>query len=287
MATIWMYHRVLSPRPTAFGLPGCYHLRGTAISPEVWKADLERLRPVIPLAAVVEAVEAGCAPPVGHVLTFDDGYAEWTELVAPSLRAAGATATFFITSGMRRDGLPRPIDAYYWLLDHAVVRDWEVTLPDGQRVRAELRTAEDKRVLVTESPIKQALLRGDEAVQAAVLAEVAKGAGATLPDGVAASLYMDEAQWRELARGHTIGAHGVTHRPWTLLDEATLRCELHSGRAALTAATGAVVEFAAYPDGACDARVVAATRAAGYRAAMLAENTANREVFGLPRVFRC
>lgn len=281
-----MYHRVLPPRPTAFGLPGCYHLRGTAISPEAWAQDLERLQPVIPLAAVVDALASGRAPPEGHVLTFDDGYVEWAELVGPSLRAAGATATFFITSGMRRGGRPHAIDGYYWALDHAEVAVWEVELPDGRRVQGDLRTVEGKRWLVTDSAIKRALVAGDAETQAAVLEGVVRAAGAEMPRNLADRLYMDEPQWRTLARAHTIGAHGVTHRPWTTLDDTTLGRELHEGRADLVAATGAAVEFAAYPDGAHDARVVAATQAAGYRAAVLAGATEQAGLFTLPRVFR-
>ena len=62
-----MYHRVLPLQATAFGHPSCYHLRGTAITPEVWVDDLRRLQPVIALEEVVAALEAGAAPPAGNV----------------------------------------------------------------------------------------------------------------------------------------------------------------------------------------------------------------------------
>lgn len=284
--TIWMYHRVLPSTRAAFGLPGCYALRGTAITPEAWADDLARLQPIVSLDAVVTALTAGRAPPAGHVLTFDDGYREWSELVVPSLRAADATATFFVTAGLHGGGRPHAIDAYYWLLDHAESAAWEVTLPDGRQAAGDLRTTAGKLALVTSSPIKRAIVAGDADVQSAILTAVAAATRCVLPRGLAAELYMDEAQWRTLALAGTIGAHGVEHRPWTLLDEQQLRDELVGGRERLVAATRGSVEFVAYPDGACDARVAAATRAAGYRAAVLASDGEIGDLFALPRVFR-
>jgi peptidoglycan/xylan/chitin deacetylase (PgdA/CDA1 family) len=219
-------------------------------------------------------------------LTFDDGYREWSELVAPSLRAADATATFFVTAGLHRGGRPHAIDAYYWLLDHAVSAAWEVTLPDGQPAAGDLRTIAGKQALVTSSPIKRAIVTGNAEVQAVVLAAVAAATRCEPPHALAAELYMEETRWRSLALAGTIGAHGVKHRPWTLLDDRELRDELLVGREVLVAATGASVEFVAYPDGACDSRVAAATRAAGYRAAVLAGDGEVGDLFALPRVFR-
>ncbi|WAS91952.1 polysaccharide deacetylase family protein [Nannocystis punicea] len=284
---IWMYHRVLPLQLTAFGHPSCYHLRETAITPEVWADDLRRLQPVIALEEVVAALEAGTAPPAGNVLTFDDGYAEWSGLVADSLRAAGATATFFVTTGMHRAAArPQAIDAYYWLLDQARAPVWRVTLPGGQVCHGDLRTAAGKRWLVIESPIKRALAREGAEVQAEILAAVEQAVGVRVAPDLAAALYMDETQWRRLARAHTLGAHGVTHRPWTALTADELATELIQSREVLEGATDARVEFAAYPDGAWDARVIAATRAVGYRAGLIVGDTERPGLFTLARVFR-
>lgn len=284
---IWMYHRVLPRRPTAFGHPSCYHLRGTAITPEAWMEDLRRLRPVIPLEDVVAALEAGASPPAGNVLTFDDGYAEWSGLVSDSLRASEATATFFVTTCMHRSAeRPQAIDAYYWLLDRARAPVWTVTLPDGQVCHGDLRTEAGKRWLVTESPIKRALIAGDTRMQAEVIAAVERAAEVELAEDAAAGLYMDEAQWKALACEHSLGAHGVTHRPWTTLAADELREELTQSRETLRRATGARVEFAAYPDGAWDERVLAATRSAGYRAAVIVGEPGSAGLFTLGRIFR-
>lgn len=284
---IWMYHRVLPRRPTAFGHPGCYHLRGTAITPEQWAEDLKRLRPVVPLAAVVAAIERGRPPPSGHVLTFDDGYREWSEMVAPSLRAAGATATFFIATGMRRDAhRAHAIDAYYWLLDHAAAPVWSLCLPSGEVIRGDLRGEDGKRWLVIDSPLKRAIRDGDAGTQASVLEALQHAVGVALPERLSGELYLAEREWQALAQEHAVGAHGVTHRPLTLVSDDDLDAELCQGRASLRGVTGTEVDIFSYPDGACDTRVSTAVRAAGYRAAVLAGEGPEGQRYRLPRVFR-
>lgn len=284
---ILMYHRVLPLRPTAFGLPGCYHLRGTAITPETWADDLRRLQPIISLAAVVEALERGQPTPVGNVITFDDGYREWSDLVAPSLRATGATATFFITTGMHR-AAPRAhaIDAYYWLLDHAAVPVWSLRLPKGEVVRGDLYTETGKRWLVVDSPIKAAVRDGDGGVQAATLQAVERAVGVNLPFALAEDLYMDEVQWRQLSDRNLIGSHGVSHTPLTRLADAELNAEINDGRAILRTVTGCTIDLMSYPDGAYDARVISALRCADYRASVAVDVGSWGCRFSIPRVLR-
>ncbi len=284
---IWMYHRVLPVRPTSFGLPGCYHLRGTAITPENWADDLRRLQPIVSLAAVVEALEAGRPTPFGNVITFDDGYLEWSDLVAPSLRATGATATFFITTGMHRAApQAHAIDAYYWLLDHAAVPVWSLGLPGGEIVRGDLRTEAGKRWLVVDSPIKAAIRDGDGGVQSTTLQAVERAVGVSLPSALADALYMDEVQWRQLSDTNLIGSHGVSHTPLTRLTDAELNDEIVGGRAILRAVTGCTVDFLSYPDGAHDERVVSAVRCADYSASVSVDVGSWECRFAIPRVFR-
>ncbi len=79
---------------------------------------------------------------------------------------------------------------------------------------------------------------------------------------------MTPAQVVELAAaGVEIGSHGWAHPD--LRSVANLDEELHRSRAVLQELTGQPVDLFAYPYGLADARVVEATRAAGYRAAGL------------------
>lgn len=77
--------------------------------------------------------------------------------------------------------------------------------------------------------------------------------------------------WAELeelaAAGWELGSHTCTHRPLPDLDDDELERELGRSRAVVEERLGRACDVLAYPYGAHDARVLAAARAAGYRAA--------------------
>lgn len=90
-----------------------------------------------------------------------------------------------------------------------------------------------------------------------------------------------------LAAGWELGSHSITHPDLTTLDAAALRREVAGSRAELRRRFKVPVDTFCYPSGRYDARVVAAVRAAGYRAATtvvpgLARRGGNRML--LPRV---
>lgn len=80
---------------------------------------------------------------------------------------------------------------------------------------------------------------------------------------------MTIAQLQEVARkGWEVGSHTITH-PWLpQLDDAALAHELSASKAQLEELLGLPIETLAYPFGAHDERVAAATAAAGYAAAV-------------------
>lgn len=77
--------------------------------------------------------------------------------------------------------------------------------------------------------------------------------------------------WQELetvaAAGWEVGSHTLSHARLPELDDHALETELCDSRRLLEERLGHPCETLAYPYGAFDARVVAATRAAGYLAA--------------------
>ncbi|HWK27597.1 MAG TPA: polysaccharide deacetylase family protein [Solirubrobacter sp.] len=90
-----------------------------------------------------------------------------------------------------------------------------------------------------------------------------------------------------LAAGWELDSHTVTHPDLTTLDDASLKRELVDSRRELHERFDVPVDFFAYPAGRFDARVEAATRAAGYAAATTTiEGVASRsdDPFALPRV---
>jgi peptidoglycan/xylan/chitin deacetylase (PgdA/CDA1 family) len=98
--------------------------------------------------------------------------------------------------------------------------------------------------------------------------------------------------WEGLGRlveaGWEVGAHGVSHRPLTHLDDAELEAEYEGAREAIQMRLGIVPRTFAYPYGDCDDRVVEACVRC-YEAAVgthlaVATDADLRDRFRLPRV---
>lgn len=60
---------------------------------------------VLPLAAAAQMLRDGKLPARAACITFDDGYSNNLEIVAPILRRLGLPATFFITAGAIEQGI--------------------------------------------------------------------------------------------------------------------------------------------------------------------------------------
>ena len=99
---------------------------------------------------------------------------------------------------------------------------------------------------------------------------------------------LSERQLRSLIKaGWEIDSHTLTHPDLTTLDDAALAHELSGSRRELQRRLGVAADFFAYPAGRHDARVIAATEAAGYTAATTVEPgvaTRRDDPFALPRV---
>ena len=87
------------------------------------------------------------------------------------------------------------------------------------------------------------------------------------------------------AAGWEIGSHTATHPYLTRLDDEALERELRTSRQACEEATGRACRSIAYPYGDTDARVVRATRAAGFSAAAaLSRRLAPVDALEYPRI---
>jgi len=284
---ILMLHRVLDDTPAAFGLTGCYRMRGTALTTDELVRVLDEAGSILTLDAVERALARGEEPPAGSVLTFDDGYREHVEVVAPLLAARDASATFYVATGLRGDGRQvAVVDAWYWLLDHAEKPSARVPMPDGGEREGRIDTPEGKSRWVAGEP-KAALLAATPAQQVAMVAALAESVGCALPHDLPARLYLRPRDWSALADiGMRVGAHSVTHPRLTLMDDDTLRVEVLASVDAVRH-LGDQVAFA-YPDGAYDDRVVSAVRRAGVSSSVTCEPGVvgrGAEPMCLPRVF--
>lgn len=284
---ILMLHRVLDDAPVAFGLPGCYRMRGTALTLAELVRVVDETGPIVSLEAVERSLARGDEPPAGSVLTFDDGYREHLDLVAPLMAARRVSATFYVATGLHGACSDvAVVDAWYWLLDHAEARIARIPLPNGGELHGRIDTLEGKRAWVAGEP-KAALLAATSAHQAVMLAALAESAGRELPDDLAAQLYLRREDWSALVGlGMRVGAHSVRHPRLTQVDDRTLRAEVAASVAALRG-LGAPVAFA-YPDGAHDERVVDEVRRPQVSSAVTCEPgvvTRGADLMRLPRVF--
>jgi peptidoglycan/xylan/chitin deacetylase (PgdA/CDA1 family) len=161
------------------------------------------------------------------LITFDDGYRDNHAVALPILRAHGATATFFLTTGF----LDRPRLAWWdevaWMVavsgrDRAlipVLLDRAKALPGGEREAFLDRLARDT------------------------------GAGRA-PAGVADGQWMTWDMARELmASGMDVGGHTVTHPILARLDAASQRAEILGCAARLEAELGVPMRWFSHPNG--------------------------------------
>jgi peptidoglycan/xylan/chitin deacetylase (PgdA/CDA1 family) len=99
---------------------------------------------------------------------------------------------------------------------------------------------------------------------------------------------LDTAALRGLiAAGIEVGSHGRRHLDLTACDDATLAGEVAGSREDLAAALGSPVTTFCYPYGRLDARVRAATEAAGYAAAAAIHGVSaarSGDAYALPRL---
>jgi peptidoglycan/xylan/chitin deacetylase (PgdA/CDA1 family) len=84
------------------------------LAPEAFRDELDWLAEtcrIVSLDTAVDELEAagqaGSVRP-GVVLTFDDGTADWADVVAPLLEARSVPATFYVTTGYAAGDLPLP-----------------------------------------------------------------------------------------------------------------------------------------------------------------------------------
>jgi len=238
---------------------------------------------VMPLAEATAALQCGSLPSRPVVLTFDDGYEEWVQNIAPALLQRRLPATFFVTTGQLtdRDGL------WHERITAAVraLPDSQVALPFGFGGFVQLDSLDKRSRLVRElqERLKYAPVR--ERLEAIALLE-AQACRPLAPAG-----RFDTGAVRELhSLGFEIGAHTVHH---PILNECTLaeaREEIGRCKEELESIIGGRVDSFAYPNGRpgtdFGSEHVDLVRACGYRSAVTTSTgtaTRSTDPFQLPR----
>jgi peptidoglycan/xylan/chitin deacetylase (PgdA/CDA1 family) len=222
-----------------------------ALSPQLFEAQvrhLGRLYRVVPardLHGAAAIRRRGQRFPVA--ITFDDDLQSHARHALPVLRAAGLSATFFLSGA----SLERP-HRFWW-----------------ERLQAAVDAGRDLGVLA-EAGISAGgtgIHGWGDAIEQASVAERVRAADALAelagPDPQNAG--MRAADVAELAAaGQEIGFHTLCHDPLPALDDTELNAALQDGREALERLAGRRLTAISYPHGKADARVAANARAAGY-----------------------
>lgn len=244
---VLMHHRVL-PRAQCSDYP----FPSLVLEAELFEAEVAWLAANFEVLTLEAAF--GATRPTARrccVLTFDDGYADNFELAAPILERHGVRGVFFVATDFvgKRERL--------WY-DRAAQAWRALTLQVRERELARLKLGAHAAV----GAAVQALKSLAPTERSASIERWESQAG---PVDGAPFAPMTPAQVRELAsRGHEVGAHSVSHAMLPQCDDVQLERELVESRARLREWTSAQVTSLCYPDGAHDARVVAAAQRAGY-----------------------
>ncbi len=237
---------------------------------------------VLPLTEASAALKRGTLPARAVALTFDDGYAEWIDNVAPALLRRRMPATFFITTGPLEGGVlwherilaaVRALPARGALLPAGLGMYTDLDLPGARE-----RLVEQLQARLKYAPLSQRL-DAMEQLEAQACRPL------LLPRG------FDAASVRTLHnKGFEIGAHTVHH---PILNECTAqqaRAEIGDCKAELEAIVGGAVHAFAYPNGRpgkdFSREHVDMVKAAGYRTAVTTSMGAangGTDPFELPR----
>jgi len=241
---ILMYHRVI-PRAevqATFVQPGMY------VTPETFERHLRFIAgrfDVLSFADLLRIWDAGCADDDARycVITFDDGWLDNYRHAFPLLRSYGLPATIFLPTDFVGS------TEWFWFdrLGALLHRRGKGTPEDWDALVERAKTMTD-------------------AARDRMLNDLEDEAGGQY---VRRRRFVDWDEVREMSRGGvSFGSHTRTHANLARLAAADLERELRGSLDALTEQRVQHVPVLAYPNGDYTDGVVAAARAAGYRAAV-------------------
>lgn len=235
LTAILCFHRVL-PSSRRAGWDEPYFFRQTALDLDLFRSlldELQRRRAVVaPEAIFAWTRKAGATTgtartkrPPEVILTFDDGYSDVLEVVAPELERRGMRAVLCVTTAVvsgQQHGFP--VDHWYATIQGASSRTGLLEGLTDEAWSFDLSRAEDRARLI-DGPEKRAFVRAAPREQENMLARLRRALGAELPLPIPGSL--DVADLSKLAdMGWLLGSHGERHALLSLLSEDDAAGEL-------------------------------------------------------------
>ncbi|MGQ9730198.1 MAG: polysaccharide deacetylase family protein [Candidatus Zipacnadales bacterium] len=224
---------------------------------------------VLTVGDIVAYIQEGRPWPRGTiVITFDDSYASVYKTAWPILQELGLRATVFVTAGLvDTDQLHWPDEVAECVFHHPGEK---LTLKlNNQQYTLDLSSTESRAKGAVQ--IIYALKELADEDRLAILSELRERSNCYSPKASNALRVCTSAEIQEMhAQGLEIGSHTMTHPILTRIkDDDKLEAELRDSRETLQRIIGAPVNLIAYPDGAYDDRVLAATARAGYQGGVI------------------
>ena len=218
---------------------------GFHVPADVFRGQLEHLAHhyrVVSLREIVASVaEGGALPRHAVALTFDDGYRNNVEVVAPILESFGFPATFFVTTGFI-DGASRP----WWDILRAIVVRTGVSSLEWGGVAYSLASQADRVCAVIAI---EAECRGMKAAdREAALDTLASTSGVDVCEVGPAIMGWNDVR-ALLKRGFDVGPHTVTHISLGVEGPEAVARELAESAVQLSSQTGVTPRLCSYPYG--------------------------------------
>jgi peptidoglycan/xylan/chitin deacetylase (PgdA/CDA1 family) len=214
------------------------------------------------------------------VLTFDDVYADFAQVIQPLLQELGIPALFYvITSGLEQ----KELLWYDKVYSAAIGTDLlSVTIEGLGGIEFSFRDVKSKRQSAVDICGLLWLIEPTERDE--VIAELVDkiGPGPLTPD----DLYLSTETLIELARNHNviIGSHTVTHPNLLKLSDREVESELSDSKATLESLVGYAIKHLSYPNGLADKRIKEIARQCGYESACMTGKGGMTDRYGLRRV---
>lgn len=203
------------------------------------------------------------------VVTFDDGYADNFEIVAPVLARFGIQAAFYLTVGSVASGNPPWFCRLRRAFASTQKKVWTDSTDGSVRSLAALKEGEAAYRIAADRCARLAGKAQEQALQA-----IERDLDVE-PLSAREGLMLSWEQARALQQaGHTIGSHTLTHPNLAHVEEAAARQELEESKRILEKEVGVPVVHFSYPHPTLDPhwteQTVAMTEKAGYQTAVTA-----------------
>lgn len=237
---------------------------------------------ILPLGEATRALARNTLPDRAVALTFDDGYAEWIDVISPVLRARNLPATFFVTTEQLTGAT-----MWHERINAAVraLPDLGATLPYGFGSFSDLSQFNNRIRLALELQERFKYVPLQERSIAIQALEAQATTVLERPNP------FDEASVRELHnQGFEIGGHTIHHPILNQSDDAEAMREIGGSKDRLEGIIGAPVTLFAYPNGRplrdFSTRHVEMVKTCGYAGAVITGGgvaQAGTDPFQLPR----